>query len=101
METINIQKAAHRMQRCTLGRGVYFVPKLYNCPIARQERDEKFYNCPQFAWCVPCNILKFAHFVPFVQSILENWANFVIILSESVKIIAKSLKFRINLSQIM
>ena len=86
---------------CSRPRGVYFVPKLYNCPIAQQGRDEKFYNCPQFAQCVQCNIFKFARFVPFVQSNLENWANFVIILSKSVKIIAKSLKFWINFSQIM
>ena len=33
-------------------RGVYFVPKLYNCPKAQQARDENFYNCPQFACCV-------------------------------------------------
>ena len=49
-------------------RGVYFVPKLYNCPKARQAHDENFYNCPQFACCVQWNILKFAHFVPFVGS---------------------------------
>ena len=32
-------------------RGVYFVPKLYNCPKVRQAHDENFYNCPQFALC--------------------------------------------------
>ena len=52
-----------------VNRGVYFVPNLYNCHIAWQARDEKFYNCPQFAQWVKCNILKFAHFVPFVQLI--------------------------------
>ena len=30
-------------------RGVYFVPKLYNCPKAQEARDENFYNFPQFA----------------------------------------------------
>ena len=49
-------------------RGVYFVQKLYNCPKTRQKRGENFYNCPQFACCVQWNILKFAHFVPFVES---------------------------------
>ena len=49
-------------------RGVYFVPKPYNCPKVRQMHDENFYNCPQFACCVQWNILKFAHFVPFVGS---------------------------------
>ena len=79
-------------------RGVYFVPKLYNCPKARQVRDENFYDCPQFACCAQWNILKFAHFVSFVESFLKNLANFDIILSESIKIIAKSLDFLINFS---
>ena len=32
-------------------RGVYFVPKLYNCPKVWQMCGETFYNCPQFACC--------------------------------------------------
>ena len=27
-------------------RGVYFVPKLYNCPKVQQICGENFYNCP-------------------------------------------------------
>ena len=59
-------------------------------------RAENFYIFPQFARCAQLNILKFAGFVPFVGSFLKNWANFDIILSKSVKIIAKSLEFLIN-----
>ena len=51
-------------------RGVYFVPKLYNCPKARQACDENFYIFPQFPCChFPLRIWKFASFVPFVGSI--------------------------------
>ena len=83
---------------CPKNRGVYFVPKLYNCLKAQQVRDENFYNCPQFACCVQWNILKFTRFVPFIGSFLKNWANFDIILSKSVKNIAKNLEFLIDFS---
>ena len=42
-------------------RGVYFVPKLYNCPKAQQVHDENFYNCPQFACCA----MKYLKISPF------------------------------------
>ena len=57
-------------------RGVYFVPKFYNCPKARQVCGEKFYNCPQFARWAQWNILKFARFVPFVVSIEKKLGKF-------------------------
>ena len=52
-----------------------------------QVRGEIFYNCPQFACCAQWNILKFARFVPFVGLILQNWANFDIILFKVSKLL--------------
>ena len=53
---------------------------------------------PQFEHSAQWNILKFTCFVPFIGSFVKNWANFDIILSKSVKNIAKSLEFLIDFS---
>ena len=52
-------------------RGVYFVPKFYNCPKARGVRTENFYICPNSHNVRECNISNFAHFVLFLGSFLK------------------------------
>ena len=49
------KKKVHMEEHCPNekgNRGVYFVPKLYNCPKVQQACDEIFYICPHFAHCV-------------------------------------------------